>query len=51
MLKLTKSIIINLNNVGQITGNKIKFLESNVALEISERAVKVLKNNLFWINI
>ncbi len=51
IVKLTKSIIVNLNNVAQISGNKIKFLESKVTLEISERATKVLKNNLFWINI
>lgn len=51
-IKLTKSIIININNVAQITGNKVSFTgKGTTSLELSPRAIKTLKDELLWINI
>jgi len=50
-VKITKSIIVNLNNVAKIAGNTVNFTGSKVSLELSDRSSKYLKNNLFWINI
>jgi DNA-binding LytR/AlgR family response regulator len=51
-IKLTKSIIININNVSQIIGNKVSFTgKGTTSLELSPRAVKTLKDELLWINI
>lgn len=51
-IKLTKSIIININNVAQIAGNKVSFTgNGTTSLELSPRAIKTLKDELLWINI
>lgn len=51
-IKLTKSVIININNVAQIISNTVKFTSSGaVNLELSPRAIKTLKDELLWINI
>ncbi|MCZ2101581.1 MAG: LytTR family transcriptional regulator [Chitinophagales bacterium] len=51
-LKLSRSVIININNVAQIKGNKVKFSKSpNLNVELSTRVIKRLKENMFWLNI
>lgn len=51
-IKLTKSIIININNVAQISGSKVSFTGNGItSLELSPRAIKTLKDELLWINI
>ncbi|MBK8389005.1 MAG: LytTR family transcriptional regulator DNA-binding domain-containing protein [Saprospiraceae bacterium] len=51
-IKLTKSIIININNVAQISGNLVKFTGNpSTSLELSPRAIKTLKDELLWIKI
>ncbi|MBK8723850.1 MAG: LytTR family transcriptional regulator [Saprospiraceae bacterium] len=51
-IKLTKSILININNVAQIIGNTVRFTgKGSSTIELSHRVIKTLKDELLWLNI
>ncbi len=51
-VKLSRSVIVNINNVAQIKGNKVYFSKSQgLSIELSARVVKRLKDNMFWLQV
>lgn len=49
--KLTKSVFVNLNNISQIKGDIVRFIDSKTTLQLSTRSLSKLKSNVLWKNL